>query len=306
MNNLENEDNGRKTMKVAVTAASGGLGTAVLNYLVAEIGAENVVAVARSPERVQVSGIETRRGDYQSVEELTAAFAGIDTVVMISAPVGDWDRIPMHRNVINAAGSAGVRKVVFTSVVGNGLEQDTWFWPAQQVNRQAETDLAESELEWVVARNGLYLEKDLAHIVHAKDAGVYRNIVGDDGRCGYISVDELAFATARLAIDDQANGQIFNLAGETLTQPGLVELANQVFDMDVSYETITDEQNIAELMKDPKIAARGEKVAQMLTGCFQAVRVGAFDVDSDFERAAGRAVKPTLQMIEEQREAMTG
>jgi hypothetical protein len=44
----------------------------------------------------------------------------------------------------------------------------------------------------------------------------------------------------------------------------------------------------------------------MLTGCFQAVRVGAFDVDSDFERAAGRAVKPTLQMIGEQREAMTG
>jgi len=293
-------------MKVAVTAASGGLGTAVLNYLVAEIGADNVVAVARSPDRVQVSGIETRRGDYQSLEELTTAFAGVDTVVMISAPVGDWDRIPMHRNVINAAGSAGVRKMLFTSIIGNDLEKDTWFWPAQQVNRQAETDLAESELEWVVARNGLYLEKDLAHIVHAKDAGVYRNIVGNKGRCGYISVDELAFATARLAIDDQANGQIFNLAGETLTQPGLVELANQIFDMDVQYQTITDEQNIAELMKDPKIAARGEKVAQMLTGCFQAVRVGAFDVDSDFERAAGRAVKPTLQMIGEQREAMTG
>ncbi len=292
-------------MKIAVTAASGGLATATLKYLVEEIGADNVVAVARSPERVQVPGIDARRGDYHSLEELTAAFAGVDTVVMISAPVGDWDRIPMHRNVINAAKSAGASKVLFTSVVGNGLEQDTWFWPAQQVNRQAETDLAESGLEWVVARNGLYLEKDLAHIVHAKEAGVYRNIVGDGGRCGYISVDELAFATARLAIDEQANGQIFNLAGETLTQPGLVELANQVFDMDVQYETITDEENIAELMKDPKIAARGEGVAQMLTGAFQAVRVGAFDVESDFERAAGRAVKPTLQMMREQREAMT-
>jgi len=292
-------------MKIAVTAASGGLATATLKYLVEEIGADNVVAVARSPERVQVPGIDARRGDYHSLEELTAAFAGVDTVVMISAPVGDWDRIPMHRNVINAAKSAGASKVLFTSVVGNGLEQDTWFWPAQQVNRQAETDLAESGLEWVVARNGLYLEKDLAHIVHAKEAGVYRNIVGDGGKCGYISVDELAFATARLAIDEQANGQIFNLAGETLTQPGLVELANQVFDMDVQYETITDEENIAELMKDPKIAARGEGVAQMLTGAFQAVRVGAFDVESDFERAAGRAVKPTLQMMREQREAMT-
>ena len=58
-------------------------------------------------------------------------------------------------------------------------------------------------------------------------------------------------------------------------QAGLVELANQVFGMDVRYEVISDEENITELMKDPKIAARGEKVAKMLTGCFQAVRTGA-------------------------------
>jgi NAD(P)H dehydrogenase (quinone) len=139
--------------------------------------------------------------------------------------------------------------------------------------------------------------------VAAKSIGTYHNIVGD-GKCGYISVDELAYATTKLAVDDRSNGQIFNLVGETLTQARLVELANQIFGMDVRYEVISDEENIAELMKDPKIAMRGEKVAKMLTGCFQAVRVGAFDVESDFERAAGRAVKPTLQMIREQRDLM--
>lgn len=290
-------------MKVAVTAASGGLGKAILKYLVEDIGAGNVVAVARSPDRVVLQGIEKRRGDYQSVAELAAAFSGIDTVVMISAPVGDWDRVVMHRNVIAAAKQAGVQKVVYTSVVGNGKEEATWFWPTQQVNRQAEIDLGESGLDWVVARNGLYLEKDLAHIVHAKSAGVYRNIVGD-GKCGYITVDELAYATVKLAVDGRANGQVFNLVGDILTQAQLVALANQVFDMEVRYEKISDEENIAELMKDPKIASRGERVAKMLTGCFQAVRVGAFDVESDFERAAGRVVKPTLQMMCEQREVM--
>ena len=75
--------------------------------------------------------------------------------------------------------------------------------------------------------------------------------------------------------------------------------------MNVRYETITDEENVAELMKDPKISAmRGEKVAKMLAGCFQAVRAGAFEVKSDFERAAGRAVKPSLQMVQEQRDLM--
>lgn len=292
-------------MKVAVTAASGGLGKAILRYLTEDLGIGDVVAVARSPERVAAPEIEKRRGDYHSVAELTEAFAGIDTVIMISAPVGDWDRVVMHRNVIDAAKQAGVRKLLYCSVIGNGKEEQTWFRATQQVNRQAEIDLADSGLEWIVARNGLYLEKDLAHIVHAKDAGVYRNIVGN-GRCGYITVDELAYATAKLALDEQANGQVFNLAGDTLTQARLVELANEVFDMDVRYEVISDEKNIAQLMKDPKIAVRGEKVARMLTGCFQAVRVGAFDVESDFERAAGRPVKSTLQMMREQREAMAG
>lgn len=288
-------------MKVAVTAASGGLGNAILKYLDQDIGAGNVVAVARSPDRVDVQDIEKRCGDYQSVTELVEAFSDIDTVVMISAPVGDWDRVIMHRNVIEAAKQAGVRKIVYTSIVGNGKEQETWFWPTQQVNRQTETDLEASGLDWVIARNGLYLEKDLANIVHAKSAGLYRNIAGD-GKCGYITVDELAYAIAKLAIVDRANGQLFNLVGDNLTQARLVDLANQVFDMEVRYETISDDENIAELMKDPKIAARGEQIAKMLTGCFQAVRAGAFDVTSDFERAAGRTVKPTLQMMREQRE----
>ncbi|MBT8442006.1 MAG: SDR family NAD(P)-dependent oxidoreductase, partial [Gammaproteobacteria bacterium] len=188
------------------------------------------------------------------------------------------------------------------SIVGSGIEKDTWFWPTQLVNRQAEVDLQESGLDWVVARNGLYLEKDLAHIVHSRDAGVYRNIVGD-GLAGYITVDELAYATAKLAISASSNGQIYDLVGDSLSQARLVELANQVYGMNVRYQMISDEENIAELMKDPKIAARGEHVAKMLTGCFQAVRVGAFDVESDFERAAGRPVKPTLQMIEELRDS---
>jgi NAD(P)H dehydrogenase (quinone) len=290
-------------MKVAVTAASGGLGKAVLKHLVEEIGAGNVIAVARSPDRVDAHGIDKRCGDYLSVTELTEAFSDIDTLVMISAPVGDWDRIVMHRNVIEAAKQADVRKVVYTSIVGNGKEQETWYWPTQQVNRQTETDLEESGLDWVIARNGLYLEKDLANIVRAKSAGLYRNIAGD-GKCGYITVDELAYATVKLAINDGANRQLFNLTGETLTQARLVELANQVFDMEVRYETISDKENVAELMKHPNIAARGEAVAKMLTGCFQAVRAGAFDVASDFERAAGRTVKPTLQMIREQRETI--
>lgn len=288
-------------MKVAVSAASGHLGHAVLRQLLTLTDAGNVIGIARSPDKIEVSGIDKRSGDYNDAEGMAAALAGVDTLVMISAPVGDWDRIVMHRNVIAAAQRAGVRKIIFTSVVGNGREKDTWFWSTQQVNRQAEEDLRASGLEFIIARNGLYLEKDLRHIVLSNAEGVYRNVAGD-GMCGYITIGELAYATARLALDDRNNNAVLNLVGNNLSQADLVKLANEVFDIKVRYETLSDEENIANLMKDEKIAVRGVKVARMLTGCFQSVRLGSFDVESHFEQAAGRPVRTTRQMMEDLRE----
>jgi NAD(P)H dehydrogenase (quinone) len=291
--------------RYAVSAASGRLGHAVLRALLGDTSADRIVAIARSPDKVQIAGIEKRSGDYNSVDSMTAALAGIDTLIMISAPVGNWDRVLMHRNVINAARQAGVRKIVFTSVIGNGQEQDTWFWGTQQVNRQTEADLQASGLAWVIARNGLYLEMDLRHIIHANASGVYRN-VGGEGECGYITIDELACAIARLAQGDHHNGRTFNLVGDNQTQAALVQLANEVFGLRVRYETLSDEDNIALLMQDEKIAVRGKDVARMLTGCFQCVRNGAYNVRSDFEAAAGRRVKSTRQMLEELRASLPG
>ena len=96
-------------MTIAITAASGRLGHAILRELARQGRAGDVVAVARDPRRVQVPGIETRPGDYGSVAGMAAALAGTDTVVMISAPVaGGAERIPLHRNVIEAARGAGL------------------------------------------------------------------------------------------------------------------------------------------------------------------------------------------------------
>ncbi|HJP04497.1 MAG: NAD(P)H-binding protein [Gammaproteobacteria bacterium] len=286
-------------MKIAVTAASGRLGHALLPGLVAIAGADQVIGIARDPERLQLSGIEKRSGDYESEAQMTAALRGADTAVMISAPVaGTGDRIAMHRNVINAAKSAGVRKLIFTGVIGNGREEGTYFFDTQQVNRQAEDDLQASGLDWIVGRNGLYLELDLVHIKLANEAGgVYRNN-GGDGRCGYISIDELAFAYTQLATSDRCNGEIVNLVGETYTQAELIDMANQVFNLDVRFEPITVEQNIEKFMAYEPIAARGLHVAQMLTGCFQCIAKGAFDVDSDFERVAGRPPLSLRQQME--------
>lgn len=289
---------------LAVTAATGRLGHALLRYLAELRPAGELLAVARRPAQLRLPGITTRQGDYHDRAQMAEALDGVDTAVIISAPIAPGrDRLPMHRNVIAAARDAGVRKLVYTSVIGVDAPQDTMFAPSQQLNLQTESALAGSGCEWTVARNGLYLELDLGHVRRAQADGIYRNNAGE-GRCGYISIDELAFATARLATEDTANGRIFNLVGETLTQAELVALACDVFDLQVRYESQSAEENLARFLSDPRMAARGEAVLRMLTGCFQCIAKGYFDVRSDYASAAGRPAKPVREQMEEIRAAL--
>jgi hypothetical protein len=57
-------------------------------------------------------------------------------------------------------------------------------------------------------------------------------------------------------------------------------------------------------MQDPAISSRGIEVARMLTGCFECIAAGAFDVESDFEAAAGRPAKTTPEQMEEIKQSL--
>jgi len=282
-------------LTIAVTAASGRLGHAILRNLRSESAAERVVAIARSPDRVGIAGIEKRPGDYRSVQSMTAALAGIDTAILISAPIEKGtDRAQFHRNVIEAARGAGVGTLIYTSVIGIDGNEDTLYAASQQVHRSTEAALRDSPVKWVVVRNGLYLELDLQHIIAADREGVYSNPAGR-GRAPYITIDELAYGTAQVAIGPggRHHGKVYNLVGECVSQSDLIAMANQVLGLHVRYEPIADEAYL-----EQRTAERGEAVARMLTGCFQCIRMGAFEVPSHFEAAAGRPAKSLRVMME--------
>jgi NAD(P)H dehydrogenase (quinone) len=276
-------------MKIAVTAANGQLGSSIVNELIKEIGRENVIGIVRTPEKASHLGIEVRKGDYNSREDFNAALKGIDSVLLISGMDDPQKRIQQHRNVIEAAKQNGIKKIVYTSIIGN--EEETAFSPIVKSNRQTEKDVRESGLNWVIGRNGIYIEPDLEYIDTYVKEGVIRNCA-EEGKCGYTSREELGFAYTQMALHDKHNGHTYNLVGEPITQTQLAELINQVFNTNLTYNSIPVDIYEKERKED-----LGDFIGTVIAGIYNGIRKGINDVSSDFEKAAGRPHKSAIEMI---------
>jgi len=276
-------------MKIAVTAANGKLGSAVVKELLKEIGKENVIGIVRTPEKASHLGIEIRKGDYNSRADFNSALIGIDSVLLISGMDDPQKRIRQHRNVIEAAKQNEVRKIVYTSIIGD--EEETAFSPIVKSNRQTEIDVKESGLKWVIGRNGIYIEPDLEYVDTYVKEGEIRNCAGD-GKCGYTSRDELGFAYTQMLLHDRHNGQTYNLVGEPMTQTQLAELINQEFNTNLKFKSVA----VDEYEKERK-AELGEFIGTVIAGIYNGIKKGVYDVPSDFEKAAGRPHKSTVQIM---------
>jgi len=278
-------------MKIAVTAASGNLGKAIINELKKQIGAENVIGIARTPDNASDLGIEVRKGDYNSREDFDIALKGVDKVLLISGMDDPQKRIQQHRNVIEAAKLNGVKKIVYTSIVG--AEENSTFSPVVKSNRQTEEDIKNSGLDWSIGRNGIYIEPDLEYIDTYVKEGEIRNCAGD-GKCAYTSRTELAYAYSQMLLDETHNGQTYNLLGEAITQQELADKINEVFNTNLTFNSIS----VEEYEKERK-AELGDFIGPIIAGIYKGIRDGVYNIPSDYEKASGRASKSVIEMMKE-------
>lgn len=276
-------------MKIAVTSASGQLGAAIIQQLKAEIGAENVIGIARTVSKAAHLGVEIRKGDYTSREDFEAALSGMNVVVILSGNDAPDKRIDQHRNIIEAAKSNGLQKIVYTSILGD--PEKTAFSPIIASNRQSEADIKASGLDWSIGRNGIYIEPDVEYLEHYLKAGKITNCAGA-GKCGYTSRAELAVAYAKMAIEENHNGHTYNLVGEGITQEELASCLNQAKGTSLVFEDMSVEAYTTE-----RKAELGDFLGTIIAGIYEGIRNGAFDVPSDFERASGRPHTPILDII---------
>ena len=196
-------------MKIAVTGATGQLGHLLIERLRARLPAGDIVALARTPSKAAGLGVEVREADYTRPETLETALAGIGTLMMISgSEVGQ--RVPQHRNLIAAAKAAGVRRIVYTSL----LHADRSSLNLAPEHVATEAMLRESGLDITLLRNGWYTENYTGSVGAAVAHGT---LIGSAGQGRIASAARADFADAAVVVltTPGHDGKTYELAGDS-------------------------------------------------------------------------------------------
>ncbi len=196
-------------MKIGITAATGQLGKLVVESLKQKVASENIVVLVRTPEKASDLGVEAKAFDYSNKESQVEALKGIDTLLLISgSEVGQ--RETQHANVIASAKEAGVKKIVYTSV----LHADTSTLSLAVEHIATEKNLKESGLTYTILRNGWYTENYAGSIGGALAGGAFIGSVGD-GKISSAARIDFAEAAATVLATEGHDGKVYELAGDT-------------------------------------------------------------------------------------------
>ena len=195
-------------MTIAFTGATGQLGRLVVPQLKVRRPAAELVALVRSPAKATDLGIAVRHADYERPETLGRALAGVDALLLVSSSeVGR--RAVQHRNVIEAATRAGVRRIVYTSL----LHADRSPLDLAVEHRATEADLEASGLPFTILRNGWYTENYTASVPAALANGAFFGSAGA-GRISSATRADFAEAAAVVLTGTGHEGKTYELAGD--------------------------------------------------------------------------------------------
>ena len=278
-------------MIIAITGASGHLGRLVVPRLRAALPTTDIVALARSPDKAADLGVAVRAADYDKPDTLDAALAGADTLLLISSSdIGR--RVEQHTNVIAAAKGAGVKRIVYTSL----LHADTSSLSLATEHVATEAALKDSGLVHTVLRNGWYSENHTASIPATLQAGFFAGSAGD-GRISAATRADFADAAVAVLAGEGHDGKVYELAGDapyTLSELA-AELSRQV-GREIPYRNLPPAEYAALLREAGISDAYAEAIAQFDV---DASTGALFDDGRELSRLIGRPTTPLADAVAE-------
>ena len=199
---------------ITITGATGDVGGRTLRLL-REAGID-VRAVARRPDQVsrfEQQGTEAVLAGLDDVDALTAAFAGSEQLMLITAPS---PRQAVHgRNAVQAAKRAGVRAITHLSTADGSPDSPV---PWARANWHTDQLIRISGLEWTILRASAFMS-NLRQSAAPIARGWYPQTTGR-GAIPWTDTEDIARVAATVLQKDAHAGEDPFLTGpEMLTSP---------------------------------------------------------------------------------------
>ncbi len=277
---------------IAITGATGLLGQHVIENLLQTVPANQIVAFARDVKKgssLSQKGVLVRQADYNDKASLITALQGVDKLLLISSSeVGK--RTIQHRNVIEAAKSADVQFIAYTSI----LHADRSPLSLHVEHVETEKMLADSGISYTLLRNGWYTENYLASVPAAIEHGVFLGAAGD-GKIASATRADYALAAARVISEEGHIGKVYELAGdEAWTLEQLAKELTKQSGKQLIYNNLSQADFVAAL----KTAGLPDKLSNMLADSdIGASKGGLFDDSHTLSKLIGRRTTTLAESI---------
>ncbi|WP_240776848.1 SDR family oxidoreductase [Nonomuraea basaltis] len=269
-------------MTILITGANGNISGALLNVLK---GAD-VRAMVRDPAKAP-SGVEVVIGDLDEPSSLEKAFAGVDTLWLLTALGPQAPYVSM--NAVHAAKQAGIKHIVRMSAIGAAHDAPT---RNGRLHALSDHELRESGLDWTIIKPGFFMQNLLGSV---SSGTMYAGL--GDGRLGLIDVRDIAdFAAAVLTDPKPHAGRTY-----TITGPESITLHEAAAAAGATYQPVTDEQAYAALTG----FGLSEWVSAVTLEYFRAYASGWGDYTTpDFTEVTGRPARSFAEFARDHAESL--
>ncbi|PTT02188.1 NAD(P)-dependent oxidoreductase [Pedobacter sp. HMWF019] len=230
---------------ILVTGATGQFGSKTIDHLLKKgVKPSEISALVRNvanADHLKSRGIKVKVGDYTDYDSLVKAFQGVEKLLLISSNDREAveNRTAQHINIIKAAKEANIKYVVYTSFVRKTNFENSSIAAFQNSHAQTEAYLIDSDIEYTILQNGIYLE--MIPIFAGEKVAETGAILfpAGDGKASYVLREELAEAAAHVLTTEGHGKQIYSLTNSTSVSFGDVATAigNQLR-KDVKYQSL--------------------------------------------------------------------
>jgi NAD(P)H dehydrogenase (quinone) len=226
-----------------------------------------------------------RHGDFDAPETLGPAFAGATRALLISTYADNSERLRQNLAALEAAKTAGVRHVLYTSFLAAG--PDALAEHSQRVHWPTEQAIAASGLSYTILRHAIDVEILVADLDDTLASGVLRRC-GGSAAATYIARDDLGLSAATVLAGDQEENRVLNETMErSYTGDEVAEAIARCFGKPVRYEAVAAEDWPGYMTEKWGVPPA---LAASTVGTMRAIEAGQFDlVTGDYRAITGRS-----------------